>query len=143
MEFFTAEDVASMGFGPSYTTIDRYGRILPAGSTIAADQQGRQASPFSGIGQVQQMTEEGAPIGINPWPRHSVYRDSMKGMGIITQNDRFAKAAKWGAAVVDLDRRPVAMSGIMDVVKSYALPVGLGIGAAVVLAIVLKMRKKR
>lgn len=140
--FVTTRD---LGFGPVYSAPGPGGRILPEGQTVAYDVAGRAASRFAGVGQLP-VEEDVDPMGINPWPGHSVYRDVMRGLG---QNERFARPPVWGAAMVDIDRRPIVetgtspeLGGILDTLKSYALPVGIGAAAAVVLAVVLKVAKR-
>jgi hypothetical protein len=95
-----------------------------------------------------ELVEAGADIEINPWPKHSVFRDNLRGLG---STRRFARVPKWGAAEADLDYRPMALEGldgftdkVKYIAKSYGLYIGIGAGAAVTLAIILRLlRKKR
>lgn len=132
--FVTEENLRGLAFGPVYTKPGEGGRIDPFGTTVASDKAGRSPE-LLGLGNSD----------VNPMPFHTVMADNMRGMGALK---RFARVPKWGGDLVDLDRRPLVetgttMSGIMDMVKSYALPIGLGLGAAVVLAFVLKSKRRR
>ena len=129
--FITSDNLKGMGLGPTYTKLGPGGRIVPKSFAVAEEKAGRPASGFSG--------------DINPSPRHSVMEDNMRGMGAI---ERFARVPKWGRDIVDLDRRPLvetgaSLEGVVDKLKAYALPIGLGLGAAVVLAFVLGRKKRR
>lgn len=134
-----------LGFGPVYSRPAAGGRILATGQTVAEDVAGRPASRFAGLAQLP-IEEDLDPVGINPWPGHSVFRDVMRGLG---ETERFARPPAWGAAMVDIDRRPVVETGtspelgaFIDTLKSYALPVGIGAGAAIALAVALRMARK-
>lgn len=129
--FITSDNLRGLALGPTYTKLGPGGRIVPKSFAVAEEKAGRPASGFSG--------------DINPSPRHSVMEDNMRGMGAI---ERFARVPKWGGDIVDLDRRPLvetgaSLEGVVDKIKAYALPIGLGLGAAVVLAFVMKGRRKR
>ena len=146
MSFVTQDDINGLGFGPVYSRPGKDGRIVGTGNTIPEDVAGRSASRLAGLGI---LTEDEDPIGINPWPDNSVFRDNLRGMGEI---ERFARAPKWGAAKVDLDNRPMALSGLGEVsivdkakriLKNYGVYIGVGAGAALVLGVVLRMLKKK
>jgi len=137
------DQLKGLGFGPRYTKMGPGGRIVPTGSMFSEDVPGLPASPLAG----------GEDLEINPWPENSVMEENMRGMGAM---ERFARVAKWGGDIVDLDRRPLyktgtEMEGFIEdakfrakqLAKSYWLPIGLGIGGAILLGIVFGLRRKR